>query len=402
MNLRHLNLKYALVNIGFMLLVSGSLGFAYNYLSQSGFDDGTIGTTMSLISLIGVFVGPAAADLVDRSRRITQKMFVIASMVVCAAFSAILLVIPKGSFLILPVIVIAFMCSTVGMPLLNGMAFIYEKSGGVINYGLCRGLGSAAYAVGSNVVGRLWGAIGRNTLPIWVVLMAVLTIVAMELMPAAPKEGGEGKEGAASESISILQFFARYKKVTIVVVSLVLMYFCHFIIQNYMAKIIAVFQLKGVEEIQGNALFIAAILELPTMFGFSLLMKRFDIKQILVVASIFYSIKHVVVLLANSVPMFYAAMALQMLSYAAITPAVVYFANECVAEADRNKGQAVFATASTVGGLLASFLGGWLFQFFSVRLVLTVGVIASIAGTILMVVGTKGVGSAKRSVSVRM
>ena len=46
MNLKNLNAKYALVNAGFMLLVAGSIGFAYNYLSQSGFDAGTIGTVL--------------------------------------------------------------------------------------------------------------------------------------------------------------------------------------------------------------------------------------------------------------------------------------------------------------------------------------------------------------------
>ena len=82
-------------------------------------------------------------------------------------------------------------------------------------------------------------------------------------------------------------------------------------------------------------------------------------------------------------------MILQMVSYAAITPAVVYFANDQVDEADRNKGQAVFMTANSVGGLLASFVGGWLFQLLSVRAGLTIGVIASVIGTALMVYGTR-------------
>lgn len=401
MNLKNLNLKYALVNIGFMLLVSGSLGFAYNYLSQSGFDDGTIGTTMSLISLIGVFVGPAAADIVDRSQKITQKMFIVGSMVVCAVFAVILLFIPQGAFLILPVVVIAFMCSTVGMPLLNGMAFIYEKAGGVINYGLCRGLGSAAYAVGSNIVGRLWAGIGRNTLPIWVVAMAIFTIVCVLLMPDAPADSAKDKDADKEQSISMLQFFSKYKKVLVVVTSLALMYFCHFLVQNYMAKIIGTFTDTGIEEIQGNALFIQAMVELPTMFGFMFLMKKFGIPKIMAVASIFYSIKHVLILLCGSVPMFYASMVLQMLSFAAITPASVYLANDMVNEADRNKGQAVFAIASTVAGLVASFIGGWMFQFLDVKVVITVGVIASIAGTVLMVFSTRSM-TKPASAKVRM
>ncbi|MDO4806579.1 MAG: MFS transporter [Coriobacteriales bacterium] len=402
MNLKNLNLKYALVNIGYMLLVSGSLGFAYNYLSQSGFDDGTIGTVMSLVNLCGVFLGPAAADVVDRSERITQKMFITASMVVCCAFAAILLVVPQGSFLILPIVIIAFMCSTIGMPLLNGMAFIYEKAGGIINYGLCRGLGSAAYAVGSNVVGRLWAGFGRNTLPLWIIAAAILTLVAVQFMPAAPKQSDEAAPEDKEESISILQFFGKYKSVTVVVVSLVLMYYCHFLLQNFMAKIIGTFATSGVEQIQGNALFIQAMVELPTMFGFALLMKRFDIPKILVVASVFYSIKHVIVLLCGSVPMFYAAMVLQMVSYAALVPAVVYYSNQQIGEADKNKGQAVFSTTASVGALLASFVGGWMFQFLDVRLVVAVGVASSIAGTVLMFLGTRGAKKAGRTATVRM
>lgn len=395
MNLRHLNLRYAAVNIGFMLLVSGSLGFAYNYLSQSGFDAGTIGTTMSLVSLGGVFLGPAAGDLVDRSSKITQKMFISGSMIVVAVLSILLLLIPSGSPLILPVIILAFMSSTVGMPLLNSMAFIYEKAGGVINYGLCRGLGSAAYAIGSNIVGLLWGQFGRNTLPYWVVLGAVLTFIAINLMPDAPKESStcddaNDKDATRKESSTMLAFFGKYPSMVIVILSLVLVYFCHNIVNTYMGAILAEFvPTDQVESVQGTALFIQAMVELPTMFGFALIMKRLSIDRIMAIAMVFYSIKHVLVLFCSSVPMFYAAMVLQMLSFAAITPATVYFVAEHIHEEDLNKGQAVFATTNTVGGLLASFVGGWLFQLLSVHIGLSIGVVASIAGTILMILGTR-------------
>ena len=87
--------------------------------------------------------------------------------------------------------------------------------------------------------------------------------------------------------------------------------------------------------------------------------------------------------------MFYGAMVLQMVSYAALIPATVHFSNDQVAEADRNKGQAVFAASSTIAMLLSSFLGGLLFQFLDTRFVIAVGVVASIAGTALMIVGIR-------------
>jgi PPP family 3-phenylpropionic acid transporter len=260
------------------------------------------------------------------------------------------------------------------MPLLNGMAFIYEKAGGYINYGLCRGLGSAAYAVGSSLVGRIWASLGRTTLPVWCIAGALLTLVAILAMPDAPKapESADKRREDSEESISMVQFFGKYRDVTLVVLALTLMYFCHFLIQTYLAKIIGTFETQGIEAIQGRALFIQAMVELPTMFGFALIMKRLGIPKILCIAS---------------VPMLYAAMVLQMFSYAAIIPATVYFSNEQVAEADRNKGQAVFAAASTAAMLLSSFIGGWLFQFLSVRLVVGFGAIVSIAGGALMFYG---------------
>lgn len=399
MNLKNLNLKYALANAGFMLLVAGSVGFAYNYLSQSGFEAGTIGTVMSIVSLAGVFLGPAVGDLVDRSDKITQKMLITGSMIVCGVMAILLLLVPSGSFLILPIVIVSFMSATVGMPLLNGMAFIYEKAGGIINYGLCRGIGSAAYAVGSNVVGRLWALLGRNTLPIWMIGGAALTIVAINLMPDAPKALAPKKEdakkavaakAAEGEAISVLQFFSKYPSTTLVCLSLVLLYFCHNLFGTYLGAVLGEFvPAADVERVQGNALFIQAMVELPTMFGFALIMKKLSINQIMALSAIFYSIKHVVLLMSNNVPMFYAGMVLQMLSYAAITPAVVYFANQQVQEQDRNKSQAVFMTANSVGGLLASFVGGWMFQLLSVRAGLLVGVAASIVGTVLMVMGVR-------------
>ena len=388
MKLRYLNLKYAFVNISYLLLMCGTLGYAYNFLSQSGFDDATTGLVITAISLIGVFVGPLAGDIVDRSSKITQKLFITCSICLTILLVFALIFVPSGSPLIIPIVIIAFTSGSVGMPLLNGMAFIYEKEGGYINYGLCRGLGSLAWAAGSNILGRLWSGFGRAALPYYILVAAVLVLVSVQLMPPVAQEPtGKGKK--KEEGITIIQFFGKYRSLFVVVAALILMYFCHFIINTFMAKVVGMFVDEGVETVQGNALSIAALVELPIMFGFSILLNRLNIKTIMVLASVLYSLKHVLTAICFNVPMFYGTMLLQMVSYAALVPAVVYFANEYVDEADRNKGQAVFAASSSIGGLLASSIGGWLFTFAPVRAVLIVGAIASCAGTFLMMVGVR-------------
>jgi PPP family 3-phenylpropionic acid transporter len=290
----------------------------------------------------------------------------------------------------------------VGVPMVNSMAFIYEKAGGVINYGLCRGLGSAAYAVGANMVGRLWAILGARTLPIVIVVGSLFTLCAALIMPPEPKDEVADTEAPAEKpaSISIWPFFGRYSKVVPIICALVLLYFCHNVVNTYMGAILANIMVGAtdaqVAEVQGNALFIQAMVELPIMFGFVFIMRKLTINQILVISAVFYSLKHIIILLAPSVPMFYAAMVLQMFSYAAIAPAVVYFCNEQVAAEDQNKGQAIFITSNSVGSLLASFVGGWLFQLLGVQVGLTIGVGASIVGTVLMVIGCGRLGLARK------
>jgi PPP family 3-phenylpropionic acid transporter len=230
----------------------------------------------------------------------------------------------------------------------------------------------------------------------------VLTIISINLMPNAPKQEPVQKtEGDQPEqSISVLQFFGKYPKTVPVIAALVLLYFCHNVFNTYLGAVLGDIMKGSTDEqiaaVQGNALFIQAMVELPTMFGFALILKRLSVNQVMAISGIFYSIKHVVLLLASNIPMFYAGMILQMFSFAALTPAIVYFANEQVNEEDRNKSQAVFATANTVGGLLASFVGGWMFQLLSVHAGLTVSVVASVAGTALMLLATMRLGLGKK------
>jgi MFS-type transporter involved in bile tolerance (Atg22 family) len=54
MKYKNLNLKYALINATFMMLVCATAGYAYNFLSQSGFADGTVGIIITLISICGL------------------------------------------------------------------------------------------------------------------------------------------------------------------------------------------------------------------------------------------------------------------------------------------------------------------------------------------------------------
>lgn len=405
MKYKNLTLKYALVNAAFMFMVCATVGYSYNFLSQSGIADGTVGILITAVSLCGLIGQTLSGSIIDKSETIDEKKFISMSLIAVMALGVVLALVPAGSVLMMIVSVICFTSASIGMPFLNSMAFIYEKDGQTINYGLCRGIGSAAWAVGSSLIGQLWSIMGRTILPWYVVAFAAICFVLVNLMPTPSAEAeaaaaaSEVTKEEAPKDLSYGAFFSKYGKAMIVAVAMILMYFCHMMINTYMAKVIgnimgaAANETGAVESVQGNALFIAAIVELPTMFLFSKIIEKISIHKVMIFASIIWSVKHVLTWLCPNVIVLYMIMVLQMLSYAALVPALVYFANESVEAQDRNKSQAIFAATATVGTLLASLIGGQLFQFMSVSAVLFIAVIASCAGTVLMFIGIKAVES---------
>lgn len=391
---KNLNLKYGLVNISYLMLVCATAGYAYNYLSKNGFADSAIGIIIASISVCGIIGQTVFGDIIDRSQKLDEKTFISMSMLVCTALAVLLMILPEGSFLIIPIVIIGFTSASIGMPFLNSMAFIYEKEGQKINYGLGRGLGSAAYAVGSALLGQLWASFGKGILPIYLIVLSLVTFLLVRIMPTPAKDiekvAEAEEEVEKKKQLSYGAFFKKYNKIILIVVSLILIYFAHMIINTYMAKVIGnIINSDNVESVQGTAMFIQAMVELPTMFAFSLILKKLPINKILILATVFYTIKHALILLSGNIPMLYAAMVLQMLSYAALVPGSVYFANENIEPEDRNKGQAIFGATATVGGLLASAVGGTLFSIMSVKGVLTVGLIATAVGMVLMMIGIK-------------
>ena len=78
-----------------------------------------------------------------------------------------------------------------------------------------------------------------------------------------------------------------------------------------------------------------------------------------------------------------------MFAFAVFTPASVYYVNEVIPKRYQYMSQALMVGTTTVSGVIASLLGGFLLQVASVKMMLLIGVIISISGTILMVIFAK-------------
>lgn len=390
-----LNIKYALVSAFYFMMVCGSGSYGYNFLKFSDFNISIIGIALTLISIIALVLQTFIAPIIDRSDKWTEKKLILVTIITSIVLYICMLMIPAGSILLLVITVIAAALTMAGMPYLNSLAFAYEQEGYKINYGIGRGIGSASYAIGGAIIGALVGFLGGadgmivKVFPYYMIVTGTLAVLCLLTMKSPKKV--EAEEEVVK--ISYGEFFAKYKKIVIVLVAMIMLFFTHMLINTYMIDVIQ--DIGGTTVDQGNAIFIQAMVELPTMFLFSLILKKVKVNTLLIFASVCYVLKHALICFAPNVPVFFIAMALQMLSYAVLVPASVYFAQENIDPADRNQGQAIMNATTTVGGLLASFFGGFLLSAMSVHGVLVLGLVITVLGAATMIIGVRSMKKAK-------
>ena len=92
---------------------------------------------------------------------------------------------------------------------------------------------------------------------------------------------------------------------------------------------------------------------------------------------------------APSIPLFFAARILQAPSYALYTVLIVSYAEERVPAKDSAKAQSLAYSMTTVGSVLASLLGGRLFDLHGVHTTMWAAVAVAAAGTAVAIAGVR-------------
>ena len=385
---KSLNIKYMASQIFYFGAFAAMMGYASVYLLHKGFSNSTIGIILSLCSILAVFMQPALASFADNHKNIEIRKIINTIVAIAIILSVALLVIPTNQTLIFILIVAIFSLETTIMPLINTLAFIFEKYGIQINFGIARGLGSVAYALTSMALGYIVEWFSPDLLPICYVVFNALLFIVVHLF-VLPKNAQivnadeeSETEAEVQENVSLLKFAIKYKKFIVFLLGFVLVYFAHTIINNFFIQIVT--NVGGNSSDMGNAVFLAAMLELPTMAYFTKLSQKVNCGTLIKASIVLFLAKHAITYLATNMVMIYIAQVLQMGAYALFIPASVYYVNCKVDNKDIVKGQSFVTTSMTMSGVFANIIGGILLDAVGVSEVLLIGVILSLIGAVIV------------------
>lgn len=377
--MKNLTLRYSLTQFAFWAASSGAAGFATAYLLGKGIPSGAVGAMLACAGLLSSLVQPLIAAAVDRAKKFVLVRTLLAMSGLCCLCFCLQLV--SGLPLLLSGIayVLGLCCSDTMVPLLNAMSVAYNRAGFSINYGAARGIGSAATAIASLILGYIIAQFGTPWMIGFILLCRIASMAILAGFPEIAPEVRSREE--TGETISVAAFFLRYRWYCLSLVGIAFLGMFHAMTENYLIAILGA--LGGDSSHVGVALFISAMVGAPAIFFCGRIRKHISDGWILRIAALSFLLKAVLFYFTKSIAAIYCIQLLQITSYGFLAPAQVYYAGAKVQPCDMVKGQAFATAAYALGCSGGNFAGGQLLHY-GVDSLLLAGIAMALAGTLLL------------------
>ena len=377
-------IKYTLLNAAYFSAFCTLHAYAAVYLLANGFNNTEVGMLLAAANIVSAVLQPIIASIIDRPGRLSNRSFILISVLIILAGSIILMFIPGNKILIFAVYAVIYMFQFVYQPVMTALCFEYQKAGCDIFYGLARGLGSASFAVTSIFVGSAVEKGGVSIL-LWInvatMVLSALVII-MFRKPGGENNPVESEEKKSSETSGSFSSFVRsYPAFMLFLLGTICFFFAHNMINDFMIQIIR--SLGGNETELGYATFLQAILELPVMALIGVVLKKISADKLLIISGFAFFIKILILVFAKGMPMMYLSQSFQLFAYAIFIPAGAYYVSRTMDDLDQVKGQAFITSAITTGGVFSNLISGVILDHLGIKTMLVTGSIVCAVGVVI-------------------
>ena len=379
-------LRYTFLNSTYFVAFCTIHACAAAFLLARGFTNTEVGVLLAVANIVSAVFQPFIAGIIDKKGALTNRRFIMISVLVILAGSIILLFARDSKIVVFIVFALIYMIQFAYQPVMTALCFEYQKAGSKINYGLARGLGSASFAVTAAIIGGVIEERGVEIL-LWVniVTMAISFIVALTYKK--PDNAVEEASHSKVKGKGVVAFLKSYPAFALFLVATVFFFFAHNMINDFMIQIIR--HLGGGETELGYANFLQAILELPVMALIGLVLKKISSSNLLIVSGFAFLIKIAILIFATNMVMMYVSQSFQLFAYAVFIPAAAYYVSTTMDESDQVKGQAYVTSAITVGGVFSNLISGIVLDNLGINQMLIIGTAVCAVGAVTATIAMK-------------
>ena len=395
--------KYTLVQAAYWGGYCTLHAYAAVFLLDKGFSNGSIGLLLALANVLAVFLQPLVGGILDKAEKFDVRDAMLFFSVLTIGISLLLYLAGNHMAFIGILFLTSYMLQMVCQPLTSTLGYEFINKGYPLNFGLPRGIGSCSFAAVSMIVGNIIGKKGSGVLPICTIVLFVIYLVAIWMMKIPMESYGAATEtdgnrtaasheeqnetqrnGAAKKGVAhnrFSDFVKHYPKFSVFLLSVVTIFILHSMINDFFIQIIT--PLGGNSTTLGYAISLAAVVELPAMAAFGMLKKKINGGTLLKWSLILFTVKGLLMLLAQNMAMVYVSQCFQMVAYALFIPASIDYVNQKMEDMDLVKGQAFVTGALTLGSVFGTVFGGFLLDVATPKTMLLIGIVISAIGSII-------------------
>lgn len=380
-------IHYMLITGGFWMAFCVVTAYAAVYLQGVGCTNGELGLILALGNVGGALLSPVLGARIDRNRSLRHASVVNVLLAVQVVLLVLLRVHPRHD-LLTAVCYVLYMTAMMPVNAVNlDLCVRLERAKAPLNFGFARSMGSFSFVILSTLLGVVTARWGYLSLPFAGLAVVLFQFIGNRLVDrdlrfyetANPPAEADIRE----RSSSLPAFIRENRMFCLMLFGTIIIFIAHNMDGNFLINEIR--ELGGDTAIMGYVAAFTAITEVPIMMFSSKLPKRWSTVQYIRLAFVFFVFKALAYALAPSIPLFFAARIFQAPSYALYTVLIVSYADHQVARKDSAKAQSLAFSMTTVGSVLASLIGGRMFDTVGVKpTMLTAAAIAAVGAVIAM------------------
>lgn len=382
---------YMIITGGFWMAFCVVTAYAAVYLQGVGCSNVELGLILALGNVGGALLSPVLGAMIDRNRNLRHAAVINVLLAVQVALLILLRLHPRHDLLTAACYVL-YMTAMMPVNAVNlDLCVRLERAKAPLNFGLARSMGSFSFVILSTLLGIVTARWGHLSLPIAGLAVVLLQFFGNRLIDRDLREAEAEMppaETAVTEKSSSLPAFTRENRMfCLMLFGTIIIFIAHNMDGNFLINEIRA--LGGDTAIMGYVAAFTAITEVPVMMFSSKLPKKWSTVQYIRFSFVFFVIKILAYALAPSIPLFFAARVLQAPSYALYTVLIVGYADRTVARKDSAKAQSLAFSMTTIGSVLASLIGGPMFDSAGVRPTMLTAAAIAAAGAVIALAGTR-------------
>ncbi|WP_407463409.1 MFS transporter [Methanobrevibacter sp.] len=365
---------YLLFGLLFIIMLT-VYGYGVYFLKNLGLSYVDIGTTIAISALLASILQPILGRIADTYHYPWQRILLILNLILIISILSMFILPNNHSYLMFALMIIASGCM---YPFITYSPFYYEHHGIKTNFGVARGFGSLTFTVFALIIGFALRDMNFMVIPLFSLASSIMMMIIICLLPDyGYKDNFEKRDFRKN-------IFSKYPVFTLFLVSLIFLMTFQNLFECYMINIIE--NVGGNISNVGISNSLAAVLELPVMFIFIKILDKADAKKLIIIASLFYIVRSIMICFAQDIVIIYLSQILQMLTFALIVPASVHLTNDMIEDNDQYEAQAFLGATVTVGLIFANFIGGNVLQLYGIDVLLQVLVLLTVLGSVFALI----------------